>query len=152
MGLGMEVVSGRATAPGVAAFAALTANTGNSFVVRNAAFADPIYLLQMWNKNNAAGNLRLRSPKLHDNVRGIHYNAIATDVLPMMPARFRQPLSPQDQLIFEITGSAVGGQIELGAFLAFYTNLPGIEGRFLGWDDVYNRTVNTLTVQTTHAV
>jgi len=152
MGLALEVVSGRATAPGVAAFVGLTPSTGNSFTVRNASFSAPIYLVSMWNKNNAAGELRLRSPKLHDNVRGLHFKCTANDPQPFLPDRFKQLLSPQDLLIFEIEGSAVGGQIELGAFLVYYTDLPGAAGRFISEQQLLDRTASMVSVRTTHAV
>lgn len=59
MGKALELISGRATAPG-ATFTALTMAAGNSNQIRNAPFSSKIQLLSMWSFNNAAGIARIR--------------------------------------------------------------------------------------------
>src|SRR5689334_10819858 len=105
----IDTFSGQATAPG-ATFTGLTMSAGDSLVVRNAALNTHVRLLQMWAKHQAAGILRLRSPKLHDNVQGIRVRNASASVIEMLPLDIFQNLIPQDTLIAEITGSAVGGQ------------------------------------------
>lgn len=146
MGLAMELVSGRATAPGTT-LTALTMAAGNSATVRYANQNTVIKLLQMWAENNAAGIFRVRSPKLHDNVQGIRYRVDATDPVPLIPYGATQPLTPQDNLILEISGSATGGQIEQGQLLIWYSDLPGSNARLANWVDIQPRIVNYLTVE-----
>jgi hypothetical protein len=146
MGLAMELISGRATAPG-ATLTALTMAAGNSLTVRNTALTTDIRLIQMWAENNAAGIFRVRSPKLHDNVQGIRYRIDATDPIGLFPQGAWQRLTPQDTLIAEISGSAVGGQIEQGQMLIWYSDLPGSNARLANWSDIVNRVVNYLTVE-----
>jgi hypothetical protein len=152
MPLALEVVTGQTTAPGVLAFVGLTPNTGNTFTIRNAPFSAPILLIDLWSKSNVAGEIRLRSPRIHDNVKGIHHPTIATEVQTYLPERFKQPLVPQDLFIFEMTGSGVAGNIELGAFLVYYTDLPGVSAHLISEEELMSRMVNLLTVKTVHAV
>lgn len=144
MGLAMELISGKATAPG-STLTALTMAAGNSLTVRNASFTSDIRLIDMWAENNAAGIFRIRSPKLHDNVQGIRYRIDATDPMGLFPKGSWQKLTPQDTLIAEISGSATGGQIEQGQALIWYSDLPGSNARLANWADISPRVVNYLT-------
>lgn len=146
MGLAMEMISGKATAPG-STLTALTMAAGNSLTVRNTSWNADIRLIQMWAFNNAAGIFRIRSPKLHDNVQGIRYRVDATDPVGLMPNGVWQRLTPQDTLIAEISGSATGGQIEQGQALIWYSDLPGSNARLANWSDISPRVVNYLTVE-----
>lgn len=145
---GIEVIAGQFTAPG-AVFNPLTMNAGNSLTVRNAALNADIRLFQMWAKHQAAGVLRVRSPKLHDNVQGIRVRNPAALAIQMLPWDTFQKLVAQDQLIAEITGSAVGGQFEQGAMLIYYSDLPGQAARLTTVDDIQKRGVNIFTQEST---
>jgi len=150
MGRAIEVVTGFVTAPG-ATFTAWTLAAGNSLTVRNSVPDTPVHLLDMWAHNQAAGTLRVRSPRLHDNVQGIRSAITVGLVAPLLPYRPRQRLIAQDQLVAEQTGSAVGGDIETGALLLYYENLPGVEGRFVDVDTVVRRAVTIENVENTIA-
>jgi hypothetical protein len=132
MGKGLELVSGFVTAPG-AVFTAWTMAAGNSLAVRSANVSSSVALLGAWGQNQVAGVLRIRSPRLHDNVQGIRMRVPAALTLPMFPVSvggaWPQPLIPQDTLIVEQTGSAVAGQIENGSLLLYYADVPGIAAR-----------------------
>ncbi len=146
MGLAMELISGRATAPG-STLTALTMAAGNSLTVRNTALTADIRLIDFWAFNNAAGIFRIRSPKLHDNVQGIRERIVASDPVSLIPRGAWQKLTPQDTLIAEISGSATGGQIEQGLAQIWYSDLPGSNARLANWSDIVNRIVNYLTVE-----
>lgn len=144
MGLAMEMITGRATAPG-ATLTALTMAAGNSLTVRNTSLTTDIRMIDMWAFENAAGIFRIRSPKLHDNVQGIRYRIAAADPVSLFPRGDWQKLTPQDTLIAEISGSAVGGQIEQGFAQIWYQDLPGSQSRLANWSDIKGRVVNILT-------
>lgn len=146
MGLAMELISGRATAPG-ATLTALTMAAGNSLTVRNCALTADIRLVDIWAFNNAAGIFRVRSPKLHDNVQGIRQRIVASDASSLIPQGAWQKLVAQDTLIAEISGSAVGGQIEQGQMLIWYADLPGSNARLANWADIAPRVVNYVNVE-----
>src|SRR5215831_719690 len=131
MGQALELLTGIATAPSTT-FTGLTMAVGNTLTIRSADPSSQISLLSAWAFNNAAGAFRIRSPRLHDNQQGVRMVVDATDASPRYPRyQFQQPLVAQDVLTAEITGSAVGGQIETGCVLVYYANLPGITARFI---------------------
>lgn len=145
MGQGLELITGYTAAPG-ATVTALTVSAGNSFTVRNARLDSKVRLLQAWAKSQTAGILRIRSPNLHDGVQGIRLNTVVSEVKPLLPYQLAQPLVPQDDLTVEMTGSVVGGDLEWGALLVHYEDLPGIEGRYIDAPTLMQRMVNIFTV------
>jgi hypothetical protein len=148
----LEILTGTATAPG-AVLTGLTMNPTDSNQIRSAAFGKPISLIGAWAFNNAAGTLDIRSPRLHDNVQGIRLNVVALDPDPLYPSPdgygWAQPLVPQDTLTLQLSGSAVGGQVEVASILVYYQDLPSIAGRFIDWPTVQKNGVNMMGQETT---
>lgn len=151
MGKAIDTITGRVTAPG-ATLTALTMSAGDTLTVRNAPIDSMVRFLQAWADNQAAGTFRVRSPRLHDNVEGIRLDVTASDVVPLMPERFSQPLIPQDTLVAELSGSAVAGDIESAALMLFYDNLPGISARLIDPATLLANMVNIMTVENTLAL
>jgi hypothetical protein len=153
MGKGLEVVTSFTTAPGVAAFAAAAACVGNSLQVRSADVKSKVWLIDAWAFNQVAGQLRIRSPRLHDAVNGMRYRITAALTLPRLGCAiggaFGQFLIPQDTLIVENQGSAVGGQIESNTMLVYYENLPGVSARLISNEQLLQYGVNRTTIQAT---
>lgn len=131
------------------ALAALAPLAGDSLAVPNFAIGKGAWLCQLWADVQAAGTLRVRSPRFHDNVNGIRIDTIASDLAPMLPWGASQPLTPNDTLIVELAGSATGGDIEYVVLLEYFDEMPGVSGRFLTWDQVKGRTEQLLTVENT---
>jgi hypothetical protein len=157
MGVALEVISGSVTGPG-ANFTAWTVNPGNSLAIRSAPLDKKVWLLEKWAFNDtAAGVLRIRSPRLHDNVQGIRTRVTNNDTEPLLSgiasAGFRQRLVPQDILIAEQTGSAAN--IDTGHLLLFYEELPGIQARLIDNATLMSQGINRIgqevTVTTTAA-
>ena len=146
----LELLTGFATAPG-AIFTPLTMAAQNSLTIRNAPEADRPLLLTTWQDKQAVGNFRIRSPKMHDNVQGINMTDIVSELSPSMPMGIPQMLYPQDTLTAEITGSAVGGDIETACMLIYYPTLPGSEARFIDPATLKTRAKNLMTSQNTLA-
>jgi hypothetical protein len=150
MGKAMEIISGQVVAPSTG-FTALTVNAGNSLTIRNAAPDSEILLAAIWGKHQTAGNIRVRSPQLHDNVQGIRLYDIAANPAPLFPMGSKQTLNAQDTLIVEVTGSATAGDVEIASLLVWYESLPGIEGRFMTEEEMNARAVDILAVENTLA-
>jgi len=147
----LEIIGGLATAPSTTA-TALTMFTGNSLTIRNAPLDSEVRLLQAWVDVQGAGYLRIRSPRLHDNVQGIRLYTVVSEPQPLLPMGYGQKLIPQDTLIAEITGSATAGDIESALMLLYYSNLPGVDARLASPEDVLRRMVNIVTVENTLAL
>lgn len=147
----LEIITGFVTAPGTT-FTALTLAAGNSLTIRNTDLETDIRMLNAWSDQQAAGNLRIRSPRLHDNVQGIRLFSVASEVEPLLPMQGPQKLISQDQLTVELTGSAVAGDIETACLLIYYHELPGINARFITPDELNSRGVNVMATENTLAL
>lgn len=143
MGLAMEVINGFATNPG-ATFTAVTNSTGDSTAVRSHPESAPAYLLDAWGLGATAGQLRVRSPRMHDNVNGITVNVPAASPQSLFSEWVRQLLYSQDTLTVERTGG--GGEVDTTAILAYYTDLPGTSARLHRWPEISQRIRHILSV------
>lgn len=147
----MRLLTGFVTAPS-STFTAATMATGDSLTIGNTDLNNPIYLLNVWGDHQTAGNIRIRSPKLHDINQGIRLFNVASEVQPLLPWGMKQLLYPQDTLELMMTGSGTGGDIETACLLIYYTNLPGQDAQLRRWADIMNRIKNTFTVENTLAL
>jgi hypothetical protein len=127
------------TATGTAISATITAATiasGDSLTIKNAPLSSNVWLLQAWIDSQVAGVLRIRSPKLHDNVDAIRTRHQIGVLKPLLPFGAPVKLYPQDTEIIEFSGSAVAGDIESIVQLIYYEDLPGQQARLQTWDQV----------------
>jgi hypothetical protein len=146
MGKALEIIHGRVVAPSTT-MTAWTMASGNSLTIRNAPLVSIPLLLSMWALQQTAGTLRVRSPKLHDNVQGLRYRIPVNDPSPIFPYGYSQMLSPQDTLTAEQSGSATAGDIEQGCLLVYYPDLPGSDARLFKLADILPRIKNLVTVE-----
>jgi len=151
MGAALELIAGFVTAPSTT-FTAWGMNTGNTNTVRNCPEGKLVRILEAWADWQTAGILRVRSPKLHDAVQGIRLQGVASEVQGLLPAVAPQRVYPQDTLTIEQTGSATAGDIESGALLLYYEDLPGSAARFIDRAELQRRAVNIFTVENTLAL
>lgn len=138
----MEVVGGRVTNPG-ATLTALTPNTGSSFSVRNTGLGTKVFLEGIWAKEATAGVVRVRSPRLHDNVQGLRYQVAAASAFNLIGDYPRTILIPQDNLTFELSGGAA--ETDVASILLQYEDLPGSNGQWGSWEQILPRIVDLVT-------
>lgn len=142
----LELLTGFVTAPDVTQ-TALTMATGNSLTIRNAPITSPARLLTAWADKQVRGILRIRSPKLHDNVQGIRLADIASEVQPVWDPMFSETLYPQDTLTVDLSGSNTAGDIESACLLVRYDDLPGQSARLAMPADIRQRMDKIVTVE-----
>lgn len=152
MGRILDTVTGFVTAPG-AVFTSWTLATGDSLAVRAATPNSNIWLIGAWAWNQVAGVMRVRSPRMHDNVQGIRMRTPVNLVQNKIPLRMTsgaaQKLFTQDTLIVEQTGSGVAGQIETGSLLIWYDDVPGVAGRYIDQATLKKNGVNLMDQEVT---
>ena len=152
MGRILDTVTGFVTAPG-AVFTPWTLATGDSLAVRAATPNTNIWLIGAWAWNQVAGVMRVRSPRMHDNVQGIRMRTPVNLVNNRIPVRLiggaAQKLFTQDTLIVEQTGSAVAGQIETGSLLIWYDDVPGVSARTIDQATLKKAGVNIMAQEVT---
>lgn len=140
----LEVVTGRVLNPG-ATITALTANTNNSFTVRDFPESSAAYLEGVWSQNATAGVTRVHSARFHDDVQGIRYRSPAASVRNFLADEAEQRLYPNDVLRFEQSGG--GAETDSSALLIYYNELPGIAAKLAMWEQIKPQIVNLLTVE-----
>ncbi len=152
MGAALELVTATTTGA-IAAFTAATAAAGNSLTVRNGREGSAVWLLQAWQDFQTVGTARIRSPKMHDNVQGIRFDAAVGVLDPMLPWGYPQRLFPQDPLTVELTSAgAVAGDVNAVMMLLYYADLPGVDGRFIDSKTLRAKLVHVMTVENTLAL
>lgn len=144
----MEIIAGFSTGD-TTALTALTAATGNSFTIRAAPFESKVHLLTLWGYFQAAGQLQIRSPRMHDNVRGLRYSLPATDGMILLDPRFKVPLVPQDTLVIEADGGAAAGDIAAVCAINYYEDLGGSAARLVDAEYVALHAKSVVTVENT---
>lgn len=134
----LEILAGIATAPSTT-ITQLTMSSQLSATVRNCPDDTLVQLLTAWADVQGVGFLQARSPKLHDNVRGITMATSIAEVDPLIPIGCGQRLYPQDALFLGLSGSATASDIETGCFLIYYPALPGVEARLITAEELKQR-------------
>lgn len=147
----LDIVTAQGTAV-PAALTALAAVAGDSLAIKNCPLDKTTRILQLWTDVQSAGTVRVRSPRLHDNVQGIRYATVVGDVEPLFPWGVGQRVYPNDLLTVELAAGAVAGDIETVSFLTYYENLPGVDAVFISPDELMRRAVNIFTVENTLAL
>lgn len=151
MGRALEVVGGYATAPG-GTLTTLTASGAPSFTIRGTDTSKGTWLLSTNAFNATAGELRITSPRLHDQAQGIRNRILAADASPLTPGYtnggFAQRLYAQDNLTVQLSGGG-GAEIDTAALLIGYDDLAGIAGRFIDQPTLKKNGINILTAEVT---
>lgn len=144
MGAAYETIVGYASDPG-ATYTAVAMNSGDSLTVRNFPPANPAYLMDIIRGDVTAGVTRVRSPLLHDNVKGIHLALSENPSQWGFPSPGVQSLKPQDTLILEVTGATAA--FDIAGLSIYYSNLPGAAARLHHWGDIAGMIKSLVTVE-----
>lgn len=126
MGVAIDTVAFYAVNPGAGPTVATLA-PGDSATIRANNPSGSILLDDLFRQGAAEGYVRVRSPRLHDNVRGIMITPSETPVAAGLPWDIGQPLFPQDTLVVEQSGGTA--ETDVGAFVVWYSDLAGSEAR-----------------------
>jgi hypothetical protein len=151
MGRAIEVISGKVTGVG-ATLTAWTVAPGDSLGIRSFDVAKKAWIVDMWALNDtAAGVLRIRSPRMHDNVQGIRQRILNNNTEPLLTgagsSTLLQRLYSQDLLIAEQSGSAAN--IDTGHIVILYDDLPGVAARLIDNNILQQNGVNRIGQEVT---
>ncbi len=138
----LNVITGRVVNPTAAFVLSLTPNTGDTFNVRDFPEASVAELHGMWTQQATPGQVRLRSPRFHDDVQGIRKIANAASVFNLFGDEESQRLFPNDPLRFDMTGGAA--ETDAAALLVYYRDLGGIDARLESWESIKPRIVDVM--------
>jgi hypothetical protein len=152
MGFGIETVGFSLSNAAAATAQAMTPLAGQTATVRATANGNaPVTLTQILTDFQDAGDFRIRSPRMHDDVNGIRIAAPVA--LPTIVANefFDQPLFSQDTLTVEAVFTVVptAAHISLGYLQVVYNDVPGIAANMRTWNEVAPNIVDYLTIPVT---
>lgn len=142
MGLGYFLTTGRVVNPG-AALTAITSNTGDTLQVPSFNRSSPALLENCWAQEGTPGVLRIRSPKLHDNVQGIRLTVPSTSAYPLLPLDADQPLVTLDTLTVELSGG--GAETDVAVLSMYIQDMDGANQNLATWEQIAPRIINLLT-------
>lgn len=120
----MKVVSGSATAPSTTLTGITAYSPDDSLTVLNSPVGK-VHLIKAWVKSQTAGNFRIRSPRMANDVQGLRYRHEAAQVIPVTSKTFREQVFQNDTLTVELSGSATGGDLEIASMLFLYEGFGG---------------------------
>lgn len=107
----LDLQSATGSNTGTTTFTALAAVTGDTLTVRTLAGQQEALLLDFGCKHATAGQVRVRSPYLHDDVNALLFRSLAADPAGFLGHEVLQRLRGQDTLIVESTGGASAEQV-----------------------------------------
>lgn len=146
----LQVIGAAGTAIS-ATISALAAVTGDSLTIPFFGESKKAWMIQAWTDVQVAGTMRIRSGKWHDDVQGIRFKTIISELSPLMPFGARQPIYSGDTLHVDLAGSAVAGDIEYVAMLMWYEELSAQAARLITWEQLDARRGNIITAENTIA-
>lgn len=146
----LELISVGATAP-TSAGAAGTPYGQDSLTIKNSLTAGMI--LAMWGQYHADGFMQVTKPSGHDTTRGWRQVVDSENIMNLLAGGFDLDVEPQELLSVLIAGSAIPGEIENAFMQVLYEDLPGVNSRMLGWEEVMERVewgkLNTIQIDLT---
>lgn len=144
MGQALEVVTGYVTTASLAAgtYSAFTANSGQSYSIRQANGVPAAHLLAPWAQAGAAGWAQIKSPRMHDTTIGTTFlTRINTDsfgVDPLAELDYCEDAYATDVLTVQYTplvSITASKTITLG-LPVYYDDLPGVAANLTTWQAV----------------
>ena len=141
-----ELLNGSVTAPSTT-LTALTMGGTDSLRVRHFDPGKKAYIAALWSNNQTAGELQVKSPKMHDAVQNIKVLAPATQPYPLLPLSMPVPIYSDDILDVSLSGSATAGDVETASILIAYEDMQASQGRYITAEEVKNKMINMLTIK-----
>jgi hypothetical protein len=142
MGTAFYLTTGRVTNPG-AVLTAVTPNTGDVLQIPSFDRSTGGWLENAWAHEATPGVLRIRSPKLHDNVQGLRLIVPEATAKPLLPDEAEQPLVTLDTLTVELSGGAA--ETDVACLQLYIPNMDGASQNVALWEQVNPRIRNLLT-------
>lgn len=123
-----------------------TAATGDSTAIRS--FKDNAYCMLenvFLQGASAPRRFRMLSPRLHDNVTGVSFQALESPTEFLVAAELQQVMYSADQLTLQMDAAASSDTV--AALSLYYSDLPGIDAHLYTWDQIKGRIIDLKPVE-----
>ena len=120
-------------------------NSGDPAQIRS--FSDPAYarLLALFAQASGAQQVRVTSPRMHDNVTGLTFQSGENPAEFLLPPEVAEPMYSVDTL--SVSAAAAASSDTLVAPLVFYSDLAGIAANLQTWAQVKARFIRLKVMQ-----
>ena len=146
MGLAIDSIGFAATNPGAApASGNAVLNGGDSSTIRAFSPTGKAYIDVISRQGVTEGFVEVRSPLLHDNVRGLHLITTESPAVLLLPQEVGQPMRSADATTITISGGAA--EVDAGFIGVYYTDLPGAAAKLHMWSELANNVLNLHPVE-----
>lgn len=123
-----------------------TAANGDSLAIRSFKDSGKCTLENVYLQGSAGPRrFRLLSPRLHDNVTGVSFQALENPTEFLISAEVEQQMYSADQLVVQLDAAASSDTI--AALSLYYTDAPGLNADLRTWDQVKNRIIDIKPVE-----
>lgn len=149
MGYGIETVLAYLSNAASTGAQAMTAGTNQSFTVRATANGSaPVTLETVATYFQDAGEFRIRSPRMHDNVNGIRMGVPTNLPRVILNEAFQQPLYSQDTLTVEafFNTTPTSTHISMALLNLYYDDVPGVAGTYKTFAEIQPQIQDYLSV------
>lgn len=133
------------TATSAVGLTAATAATGDSLTVRAFKDTGKATLENFYLQGSGTRRARILSPRLHDNVTGLSWQANESPTEFLMPAGLHQRLYSADTLTLQLDAAASSDTV--GAMFNHYTDLGGIDADLRTWDQIKGKIIALKTME-----
>ena len=103
------------------------------------------YLENVYLQGTAPRRVRLISPRLHDNVTGINFQANESPAEFLLPTEAMVPLYSVDTLTVQMDAAASSDTVS--ALLNYYTDAPGLSADLRPWSQIKPRVLSVKPVE-----
>lgn len=123
-----------------------TPANGDSLGVRSFKDSAAAYLENVFLQGaSAPRRVRLTSPRLHDNVTGVSFQALENPTEFLIAAELQQSLYSADVLVAQMDAAASSDTV--AALSVYYTDLPGIAANLYTWDQIKGRIIDLKPIE-----
>lgn len=144
MGVALEVVTAVAAESSTVAgtYFPFTANSGQSFAVRQANGVPAASMLAPWAQYDTAGYLQIKSPRMHDTTIGTTFTVQADggafSEIPLEALDYDEPVYSTD--ILTVNGNTAASTTSATKYACaipfYYPDLPGVAANLLSWQQI----------------
>jgi len=139
----LDVHNAATTAIGLTA---ATAASGDSLSVRSFKEGAYAYLENVYLQGGGTANrFRLLSPRLHDNVTGVSFQAKENPTEFLLAAEVQTNLYSSDTLVAQMDAAASSDTV--AALSVYYTDIPGSSADLRTWDQIRGRILDIKPVE-----
>lgn len=142
----LDLQSANGSNTGTTTFTALTAATGDTLTVRSLGGDQHARLIDFGCKHATAGQVRVHSPFLHDNVNALRFRTLAADGSGLTGYNGYQRLRGQDTLVVEATGGSSAEEVSYWQ-LVYYDQLAGSQSLYITAEELEARAIDWLGVE-----